>query len=68
MGLFSENTLTPLKQATYGLRSAVQTDNGIARQALGLSEMDREQNRGNFLTPEIDRHKVFTPKKECEID
>ena len=42
------------------------------RQVFGLSEIDREIDRGKVLTPEIDREidrgKVFTPKINREIN
>jgi hypothetical protein len=46
----------------------VQTDDGIVRPVFGLSEIDREIDRGTVLTPEmdreIDRGTVLDPWKE----
>ena len=45
----------------------VQTDGGIVGSVFGLTEIDREEDRGKVITPEIDREidqgKVLTPEK-----
>ena len=50
----------------------IQTDDGIVGSIFGLTEIDREKDRGKVLTPEIDREidrgKVLTPRKDCKID
>ena len=46
----------------------VQTDDGIVGSIFGLTEIDREKDRGKVLIPEIgreiDRVKVITPRKD----